>query len=252
MTMPAISAVILTMNEERNIARCITSLQGVADEILVVDSFSVDRTKEIALSMGATFVEHAFEGYIEQKNYAKMLAQHDLILSLDADEALDAQLRDSILNVKNNLSADGYFVNRLTNYCGQWIHHCGWHPDWKMRLFDRRKGQWAGQNPHDRYDLQRGSKSERLPGKLLHYSYYTVQEHVLQIDKFSTIAAQAAFEHGERANGLQLLYKPLAKFIKGYFLRLGFLDGYKGLLVCWYSGEAKYMKYKKLLRLQHQ
>ena len=139
-----ISAVIITYNEEANIERCLESLEGTADEVLVVDSFSTDRTADICKSKGVDFIQHPFKGHIEQKNYALSCAGNNYVLSLDADEALSDNLIQSIRAAKQNWRADGYSVNRLTNYCGKWIRHCGWYPDKKVRLWDRRKGHWGG------------------------------------------------------------------------------------------------------------
>lgn len=139
-----LSAVIITYNEEDNIERCLESLEKTADEILVVDSFSSDRTAEICKSKGVEFIQHSFEGHIEQKNYALSRASNDYVLSLDADEALSDKLIQSIRAAKQNWSTNGYSVNRLTNYCGKWIRHCGWYPDKKIRLWDKRKGTWGG------------------------------------------------------------------------------------------------------------
>jgi glycosyltransferase involved in cell wall biosynthesis len=155
-----ISCVIITLNEERNLARCIGSLQGVADDVVVVDSFSSDGTERIAKEHGARFVQHKFEGHIEQKNWAITQAQHSWVLSLDADEALSEELRNSITAAKQRDDADGYTMNRLTNYCGRWIRHGGWYPDRKLRLWDRRKGRWTGVNPHDRFELERRQQDQ--------------------------------------------------------------------------------------------
>ncbi|MEZ4917990.1 MAG: glycosyltransferase family 2 protein [Saprospiraceae bacterium] len=130
--MHKLSAVIITYNEERNIGRCLDSLEGVADEIVVVDSFSSDQTEAICQAKGARFIPHAFEGHIQQKNYALDQANHALVLSLDADEALSDELRASVLAAKSSLDFSGYFMNRLTNYCGTWVHHSGWYPDRKL------------------------------------------------------------------------------------------------------------------------
>jgi glycosyltransferase involved in cell wall biosynthesis len=162
-----LSAVIITYNEARNIGRCLDSLAGVADEIVVVDSFSTDDTERICRAHGARFVQHAFEGHIEQKNYALAQARYDWVLSLDADEALSDPLRAAILAVKVQAERlDGYEMNRLTNYCGQWIHHSGWYPDRKLRLFDRRQGRWGGVNPHDKVLMDSRDQTGRLAGDL--------------------------------------------------------------------------------------
>ena len=246
-----LSAVIITFNEEKNIERCLTSLAGVVDEIIVVDSFSTDRTKEICLSFGARFIEHKFEGHIQQKNWAKEQALHSLVLSLDADEALDETLRKSILQIKTNPQKHGYYLNRFTNYCGYWVKHCGWYPDRKLRLWDASKGKWGGMNPHDRFMLDAGdSQTGYLKGNILHYSYYSIEEHYKQANKFSTIAAQSYFSQGRRTNRFLMLMKPVARFIRSYFLKLGFLDGKYGYIICRIQSYEVKLKYQKLYALQ--
>src|SRR5258706_12624584 len=143
-----ISDVIITYNEEKKIGRCIDSLKGVADEILVIDSFSTDGTEALCLQKGVRFIKNEFEGYTEQKNFGNKQSQYDFILSLDADEELSAELKKSILDVKNHLEFDGYTMNRLSNYCGKWIHHSGWYPDPKLRLWRRAKGECGGNFVH--------------------------------------------------------------------------------------------------------
>lgn len=245
-----VSAVIITYNEERNIARCISSLQEVADEILVVDSFSEDRTQEICEAMGVRFLEHAFEGHVQQKNYATEQARHNFVLSLDADEALSVELARQIMVVKDHHTHDAYRFNRLTNYCGKWIRHCGWYPDTKLRLWDRRKGMWGGQNPHDSVKMQPDTKINHLKGDILHYSFYTVGQHLLQIDKFTTIMAQEKFERGNKVYPLYHFFvKPSFFFLQRYFFRLGFLDGYQGYIVCKNGAFYKFIQYVKLREL---
>ena len=246
-----LSAVIITFNEEKNIERCLTSLTGVVDEIVVVDSFSTDRTKEICLSFGARFIEHKFEGHIQQKNWAKEQAMHSFVLSLDADEALDETLRKSILQIKTNPQKHGYYLNRFTNYCGYWVKHCGWYPDRKLRLWYASKGKWGGMNPHDRFMLDAGdSQTGYLKGNILHYSYYSIEEHYKQANKFSTIAAQSYFSQGRRTNRFLMLLKPVARFIRSYFLKLGFLDGKYGYIICRIQSYEVKLKYQKLYALQ--
>lgn len=245
--MPQISVVIITYNEERNIARCLESVALVADEIVVLDSFSKDRTKEICASYGVKFYEHAFDGHIQQKNRAITYATHPYILSLDADEALDDTLKKSILDAKANWTHDGYYMNRLTNYCGHWVRHCNWYPDTKLRLWDSRKGSWTGINPHDKYELKEGDKNTKhLKGDILHYSYYSVEDHYKQVEYFTNIASKAFVEAGKKAPLYKLLLNPVAKFIDHYILHLGFLDGKAGYLISKISAYATYLKYKKI------
>ncbi|MBK9760959.1 MAG: glycosyltransferase family 2 protein [Flavobacteriales bacterium] len=246
-----ISVVIITKNEECNLARCLASVASIADDVVVVDSFSTDATERIAREHGARFVQHAFEGHIEQKNWAITQAKFPWVLSLDADEALDEKLQRSIVKVKRDSDATGYTMNRLTNYCGTWIRHGGWYPDVKLRLWDSRKGRWAGTNPHDRYELEAGGQVVHLDGDLLHFSYNSVSDHVRQADYFTTIAAKAYFEQGRTAPVWKLLLSPIAKFIGSYFVQLGFLDGYHGFLIARISAHATFQKYKKLRSLRH-
>ena len=247
--MQAISVVIITYNEELNIERCINSVKEIVDDIVVVDSFSTDSTCEIAVSKGARIVLHEFTGHIEQKNWAVTQAKYPFILSLDADEALSDELKKSILEVKKNKATDGYTINRRTNYCGKWVRHCGWYPDKKLRLWDSTKGRWKGINPHDRYEMEKGSTVAHLKGDILHYSYYTLSDHINQMNKFSEISAQEYYKLGRKSNIVKILFSPLIKFMKDYFLNLGILDGYTGFVISRVSAHASFLKYMKLLQL---
>ncbi len=246
-----ISAVIITYNEEKNIGRCLESLAGTVDEIIVVDSYSTDATGEICKAQGAAFVQHPFEGHIEQKNYALSCASYDCVLSLDADEALSDPLIDAIRTAKDNWHADGYWVNRLTNYCGKWIRHTGWYPDRKIRMWDRRKGRWGGVNPHDHVVMEKNSRLQHLSGDLLHYSYPTIRNHISQINSFSDIAAREAYGRGRRSNlVLDICLNPLLTFFKKYLLKLGALDGYEGFVISISTAYGKFLKYIKLRELE--
>jgi len=250
MKMVQVSAVIITYNEEKNIARCLASLKDVVDEIIVVDSFSTDKTTAICKSFNAKVFQNAFKGHIEQKNYALSLASNQVVLSLDADEALDETLKKSIQQSKTNFNFDAYSLNRLTNYCGHWVKYCGWYPDKKIRLFNSTKGKWVGTNPHDKFELDKpNTPIGKLAGNLLHYSYYTVAEHREQTLKFSTIAAKALFQDGKKTNLALVYLKTIFKFISSYFIKLGFLDGKYGYTICRISAHYNYLKYSKLLRL---
>jgi len=245
-----ITAAVITFNEERKVAWCLDSLRGVADEIVVVDSFSTDRTVEICKTKGVRVVKHAFEGHIEQKNYAMSLASHDHILSLDADEVLSEELKNSILNVKNNWTRDGYWLNRLTNYCGSWIRHCGWYPDKKLRLWDKRRGCWGGINPHDKVVMTQSASTTHLSGDLLHYSYSSIKQHISHANNFSDIAAMAAYRADRRSEVIRDIFlNPTFTFLKKYFLQLGVLDGYYGFVISIISAFGKFLKYAKLREL---
>ncbi len=250
--MVKISVVIITFNEEKNIARCIKSVQDIANEIIVLDSFSTDKTKEICSSFKVNFVQHKFDGHIQQKNRAAELANFNLILSLDADEALSDELKKSILKIKENPQFDGYYFNRLTNYCGKWIYHCGWYPDKKLRLWKKGKAKWGGINPHDRIILKENSTKKYLKGDLLHYSYYSIEQHIEQINKFTKIGAQSAFSKKKKANIFIIYFKSKWKFISAFFFRLGFLDGYYGYVICRLSAQATFIKYIKLRELHKE
>ncbi len=241
-----LSVVIITFNEEKNIERCIRSVEGVADEVVVVDSFSTDATEAICKKLGTRFIQHVFKGHIEQKNFAVTQTSTDYILSMDADEALSEKLKASILAVKQNPQHSAYSMNRLTNYCGQWIKHGGWYPDRKTRLFKKGTGNWGGKNPHDKFLPADANDTGFLQGDLLHYSYYSIEGHLDQVNKFTAIGAKSAFDSGTRSSVLKLVVKPAFKFIRDYFFLLGFLDGYYGFVICRISAHATFLKYVKL------
>lgn len=245
-----ISAVVITCNEEKNIGRCLDSLQGIADEIVVVDAYSTDQTRDICSRRQVIFLQHTFEGHIEQKNYAVSCANYEHVLSLDADEELSKELKQSILAVKKKWRFDGYTFNRRTNYCGRWIRYSGWYPDTKLRLWIRRIGRWGGVNPHDRVVMDRHCRVGHLAGDLYHYSYHSINDHVAQINSFSEIAARAAFTEGRHANLLlDIILNPLLTFLKKYFLKLGILDGYSGFVIAVHTAYGKFLKYIKLREL---
>jgi len=242
-----LSVVIITFNEERNIERCLKSIKEIADEIVVVDSFSKDRTEEVCLNYKVRFIPHKFDGHIEQKNWAREQASYDLVLSLDADEALDEELKHSIKEVKMNPMQTGYKMNRLTNYCGKWIRHTGWYPDTKLRLWKKGTGAWMGENPHDEFRLtNKAEEVAHLKGDILHYSYHEAADHDKQIEYFTTIAAKAFVDKGKKPYFLQGYFSAFLKFIKCYFIKAGFLDGKEGWIISTKSSFAAYLKYKKI------
>jgi glycosyltransferase involved in cell wall biosynthesis len=246
-TVLSLSVVVITFNEEANIGRCLTALAGVADDVVVIDSFSTDQTAEICRAHGARVVQHAFAGYVEQKNFATAQAKYDHVLQLDADEVLTEALRTEIQQVKANWQYAGYTLPRLTGYCGHWVRHGGWYPDRKLRLYDRRQGSWTGLLLHERYELTAGATSGVLQSDLLHYSYTSIEQHVSQLNKFTSIAAdELALRGKKQVSWGQLLLKPLWKFVHGYFFRLGFLDGFAGLCIAGISAWGVFLKFAKL------
>lgn len=250
--MKALSAVIITLNEEDKIGRCIDSLWHVADEIIVLDSFSTDNTVAIAKEKGAIVKQEKFAGYIEQKNRVLKFATHDYILSLDADEILSPELISSILKEKEGFKFKAYSMSRYNNYCGEFINHGLWYPDRKIRLFDKRIAGWGGMNPHDKIILPVPLKPRRLRGKILHYSFDSVEEHLARNERMSSIAAVSIIEAGKKKHWSKIFLSPAWSFFHGYILRLGFLDGYYGFIIAMQTARLSYLKYQKLHRLQKE
>jgi len=194
-----LSGVIITYNEERNIESCLTSLENIVDEVLVVDSYSTDKTKEICLKFNVNFIEQKFLGYIEQKNFALSKAKYNHIVSLDGDESLSPELQKSILELKQNWKHDAYYANRYNNFCGQWIKHSDWYPNKKLRVFDKTKVTWKGINPHDSIALNNNSTTGFLKGDILHITYQSYSEFNLKLENFSTISAQSYYKMGKKS-----------------------------------------------------
>jgi glycosyltransferase involved in cell wall biosynthesis len=248
--MNKISAVIITLNEERNIRRCLESLVPVVDEVVVVDSFSDDATKEICSEFQVNFFSHPWEGYVATKNYANNLASNDLILSIDADEALSEQLAASIKKVKSgSIEGKVFSMNRLMNYCGQWIRHCGWYPDTKVRIFDRRTAQWSGKKVHETLVYPSHYQEIHLEGDLFHYSFYTPEEHRLQMEKFALLSAEEMVENGKHPNKLTACLHTGWKFLRDYLFKGGFLEGKNGWTICKTNAYGVWYKYLKAREL---
>jgi glycosyltransferase involved in cell wall biosynthesis len=249
--MNTISVVIITLNEERNILRCLQSVKDIADEIIVVDSFSTDKTEDICINQNVKFIKTEWKGYSETKNFANNMAINDYIFSIDADEAVSDILKESIVIMKNNSNpANVYSLNRLTNYCGKWIKHSGWYPDSKFRIWKNGIAKWEGEL-HENLVFNSNFKTEILKGDLLHFSYYSITDHIKQFNKFTDIGALQAFQNHKKANLWIALYKSNWKFIRDYFFKFGFLDGYYGYVICKLSSKATFLKYLKIIELQH-
>ena len=245
-----LSVVIITFNEEKNIKRCIDSILDISDEIIVLDSFSTDKTKQICNSYNKIkFYQHSFDNFVLQKNRVIEYSSYDYILSLDADEAIDNKLKNEIIRIKTNPTYDAYFFNRLTNYCGKWIKHSGWYPDKQLRIWNKNKGKWGGVKIHEKVEMERDSTTSHITGDLLHYSFYTIEDHINIINKYSSLKARVMYEKGKKINLAKIFFKPLLKFIINYIIKKGFIDGYYGYIICRNSAFSDYLKYIKLREL---
>jgi len=246
-----LAVVIITLNEERNIRRCLQSVQGLADEIIVLDAFSTDNTKQICDEFPVRFVQRQWEGYSASKNHLNSLVESKYILSLDADEALSSELYSEIKLAKENGFSGTYSVNRMTNYMGKWIKHSGWFPDIKPRLFPKAGSYWSGEYVHETL-VHPESPEQLFKGILEHYSYYSYADHRARADKYSYLTAQKFNAKGKKAGSLKPYFSAVARFISMYFLKLGFLDGWAGFKIAQISAQSNVVKYKELRRLNRE
>lgn len=249
--MSGISAVIITKNEASNIKRCILSLLPVVDEVLISDSLSSDDTVQIARLLGARVIERAFEGYGATKNFANSQASHSWILSIDADEELDPTLQQSLLSLKKELSdhhKNVYVFQRLNNYCGAWIKHGGWYPDKKVRLFPKHI-MWNLAEVHEVLVIPSTYQTSLLTGKLLHYSYNSIESHLQKIERYSSRGAEEAYKRGKKAGFVKLYLSPLFRFVRDYIIKLGFMDGRYGFTIARLTAKEVYLKYHKLSQM---
>ncbi len=238
-----ISATIITFNEEHNIARAMESLR-CSDEIVVVDSGSHDRTVEIAEKLGARVIESPWRGYAGQKNFASQHAEHDWILSIDADEALSEALEAEIWQLKKaGPQYDGYTMPRMAQYLGRWILHSGWYPDRKIRLFNRARARWVGDYVHE--SVQVDGTLGHLESNLLHFTCNSLSEHLRTMDRYTTLAAEQLVAQGRPIGWPQMLLDPAWTFFQTYVLKRGFLDGPEGLAIAYMAAFYNFLKYSK-------
>jgi glycosyltransferase involved in cell wall biosynthesis len=238
-----ITATIITLNEERNIARAMESLR-CCDQIVVLDSGSVDRTVELAAKLGAVVVEDSWRGYANQKNLAVEHAENDWILSLDADEALSEGLEGEIWTLKKQgPTYDAYTVPRLAQYLGRWILHGGWYPDRKIRLFHRGKAKWVGDFVHESVKVD--GRVGHLESNLLHFTCDSLSEHLRTLDHYTTLAAEELVFQKTKVGLSRLILDPAWTFVRSYFLQRGFLDGFEGLTIAQMAAIYTFLKYAK-------
>jgi len=247
-----ISACVITGNEERNIRRCLESLTW-ADELIVVDSFSTDRTAEICREYTQRVYQHEWLGYIGQKNLIKDMATESWILFLDADEEISRELRDEILREFECgacAQVAGYEFPRMVRYLGRWIRHGDWYPDVKLRLFRRELGTCGGKEPHDRTTVNGPIK--RLRGHIYHYTYDDIPDQLATLNRFTTITAQTKMDDGQTFRLRDLFFRPIVRFLRGYLLRTGFRDGLPGLVIACTAAYGVFIKYAKLWEMEMQ
>jgi glycosyltransferase involved in cell wall biosynthesis len=251
--MTKLSVCIITFNEEKNIARCLDSVKNIADEIVVVDSHSTDKTEAICKAYGVKFILQHFLGYGKQKNFALKQCSNNFVLSLDADEALSPELDIAIRAIKLRKELpDAFSINRLNFFCDKFIRHGHWYPDKKIRLINRQKARWTDAEIHEKMVVDKQAKVEHLKADILHYTYYSMEEFILQGNKFSSLAAQEKFAKNKKASLFNLLVNPFWSFFTGYIIKAGFLDGLYGFIIARTDAYFTFLKYAKLMRLQRQ
>lgn len=246
--MSGLSVVVITLNEELNIGKCLDSVIEIADEIIIVDSFSTDKTKEICERYPVKFIQKNWQGYSGTKNFANALASHDYIFSIDADECVSEELKKSIIARKTEGFSGAYTMNRLNNYCGKWIRFGGWYPDKKLRIWNKSEGYWQG-NIHEIVVFNNPVNISRLNGDLLHYSFSSVQNHKIQMKKFAEIHANELFKTGKQINLIIIWIKAIWKFKRDYIFKAGFLHGRTGFIICYINAKGTYLKYRLLQNL---
>jgi glycosyltransferase involved in cell wall biosynthesis len=240
-----ISATIITFNEEANIREACESLTW-ADEIIVVDSGSTDKTRDVAKACGAHVIEKDWPGFATQKQFATEQALHDWVFSLDADERVSEELIASIGEVREldgSQLADGYRIARRSYYQGRWIKGGGWYPDWQLRLFRKSRGHWDPRHIHESVKMDSEARTEKLSGDILHYSVRDSAHHHRMIgERYAPLAAQQMFEEGRRTSHLKIATAAPAAFLRSYLLKGGFRDGLAGISIASFAAHHAFLK----------
>lgn len=243
--MVKVSALVLAHNEEEKIGRCLKSLSW-ADEIILVDAESQDKTAQIARGYTQRVYSHPWDGFVAQRNWALKQAQHQWVLFLDADEVISSRLRKELEALKDKGIGDysGFEIPRKSFYLGGWVKHCGWYPNYQLRLFNRERGKWMGEMIHERVEVK--GRVGRLKGEILHYPYADLAAHLQRIDSYSTLKAEELYLQGRRFHLWDILFRPLLKFLKMFFLRFGFSEGMRGLIISCFGAYYSFLGYAKL------
>lgn len=240
-----ISAVVVTYNNEKKIEACLQSLQSVVDEIVVVDSMSTDYTRKIASYFTNKVFKHSSTDYAELKNFGHRVAAHSWVLSVEPDERLSTELRLELLALKNQpVEVDGFSIPRVSFYLGRWIRHSGWYPNRRLRLYRKDKGCWVKER--FRVFLNFSGKIKKLKNPIEHLAFSSVSEQVLYLNRLSERRAQELYVRRKRAHFYHLSFWPLARFFSTYFFKIGFLDGYAGLVISTMSAYSVFLRYAKL------
>lgn len=243
-----LSVTLISLNEEDNIGRTLESIKDIASEIVVVDSHSTDKTREIAKGYGAKVFEEDWKGYVDQKNSALDKCTREYILSLDCDEVVSSDLKYSIIRAVRDREADGFYINRKTYYLGRFLEHT-WQPEWRLRLIRKSSNpKWGGYDPHDSLYVE--GKTKRIKGDLYHYSYKDVEDHYNRALKYSKLISEAYDKMGRSSKIYNLIFNPMVAFIKSYFVKMGFLDGVRGLSIAVSEAFSTFLKYLYLWELK--
>ncbi|MGB2765286.1 MAG: glycosyltransferase family 2 protein [Candidatus Aminicenantaceae bacterium] len=240
-----ISVVIITYNEEKRLEPALKSVEGLASEIIIVDSFSNDNTVRIAKKYTKKVYQRKWTNFADQKNFANGFVSFPWILSLDADERVSPELQDEILKIKKEEpDCAGFLMPRQVFYLGKWIRHSGWYPDRKIRLFLKDKARWEGEYVHERLIIE--GKIQKLENSIHHFTYRNISEHLSRINKFSDLGAQKLYTQKSKCRWYHLVFMPFFRFAKSFIFRAGFLDGYAGFIISVLHGYAIFARYAKL------
>lgn len=252
--MPNFSVVIITFNEQDIIEKCVNACAQVSDDVVVIDSFSTDKTKEICEKLGVNFISQKWLGYSEQKNFAKNHVIHDWILYIDADEVLSNKAIENYKSIVLDKKEIVYKILRLNKYCGKWIKHGRWYPEWRNRLFHKDFAKWNSDIVHEDVEAITNEKFEtiKLLGDVLHYSIESKKEHLEKINLYANLSAQKMYDKGKKASIVKRYLSPISRLLVDYFLKLGFLDGRLGFQIAWLSSYETYLKYKILKRIEQK